>query len=117
MILREPEMFRPMIEYLHNQGYEVVMQRRDNEVGADIVARKAERNLNIEMKGDSAAIKTDWDTGLGQLLDGMNDPEAHYAIAVSEAYERLARALPALAREKLGLRIFIISERGMVDEI
>jgi hypothetical protein len=50
------------------------------------------------MKGDSSAIKTDWDTGLGQLLDMMNDDKADYAMAVSENYGRLARNFQNMQR-------------------
>lgn len=78
--------------------------------------RLAEK-LVIQMKGDSAAIKTDWDTGLGQLLDMMDDKEADYAIAVSEKYERLVKSFPFYPKDKLQLVFFIVNENGMIKII
>lgn len=104
--MREPEMFEPMIGYLKKQGYAILQVNRGRQQGPDIIAKKAGRKLVIQMKGDSAAIKTDWDTGLGQLLDIMDDREADYAIAVSERYERLVRSFPSYAKNRLQLVFF-----------
>jgi len=115
--MRELEMFETMTGYLRREGYTVVQVNRGKKLGPDIVAERAGRKLVIQMKGDSVAIKTDWDKGLGQLLDMMNDDKADYAMAVSEKYGRLARKFPKYAKEKLQLTFFIVRDDGKVVKI
>jgi len=115
--MREPEMFEPMINYLKKEGYAILQVNRGNRPGPDILAKKAGRQLVIQMKGDSAAIKTDWDTGLGQLLDTMDDPGADYGMAVSESYKRLARRLSPYVRNRLRLIFFVVKDGGEVVEL
>lgn len=112
--MREPEMFEPMIGYLQRHGYAILQVNRGRRSGPDVLAEKAGRKLVIQMKGDSAAIKTDWDTGLGQLLDMMDDAEADYAIAVSDRYERLVSNFPSYAKNKLQIAFFIVKDDGRV---
>ncbi|MFQ5836517.1 MAG: hypothetical protein ACE5HG_01560 [Candidatus Bathyarchaeia archaeon] len=50
------------------------------------------------MKGDSAAIKTDWDTGLGRLLDTMNDDKADYAMAVREKLWKIGKKISKICK-------------------
>jgi len=113
--MREPDMFQPMIDYLRNKGYVILEANRGRQPGPDIVAEKANRKLIVQMKGDSADIKTDWDTGLGQLLDIMDDERSDYAMAVSESYERLARSLPKYVKDKLQLIIYIVHDNGTIS--
>jgi len=115
--MRELEMFEHMISYLRKEGYTIIQINRGRKLGPDIVAERACRKLVIQMKGDSSAIKTDWDTGLGQLLDMMNNDKADYAMAVSENYERLVRKFPKYAKEKLQLTFFIVRNDGKVIKI
>lgn len=108
--MREPEMFEPMVRYLREHGYAVLQVNKGNQPGPDIIAERAGRKLVIQMKGDSAAIKTDWDTGLGQLLNVMNDGEADYAMAVSESYKRLVKVFPSYVKNTLKLTFFIVND-------
>lgn len=68
-------MFDFMTNFLRKKGYIILQENRGHQPGPDILAEKNNKKLMIQMKGNSAAIKTDWDTGLGQLLDIMDDPE------------------------------------------
>jgi len=115
--MQEPEMFEPLISYLKKQGYIILQVNRGKQPGPDIIAEKDGRKLIIEMKGDSAAIKTDWDTGLGQLLNSMKNEKADYAMAVSEKYEKLVRNFPSYPKKKLKLTFFMIKEDGRVIKI
>jgi len=115
--MREPEMFEPMVGYLKGQGYVILQVNRGKQPGPDVLAEKSGKKLVVQMKGDSAAIKTDWDTGLGQLLDLMNDGQADYAMAVSERYERLVKGFPFYAKNKLQLIFFMIKDNGVVKSI
>jgi len=113
--MREPDMFHPMMDYLKDEGYVILKVNRGNRPGPDIVAEKSGRKLIIQMKGDSASIKTDWDTGLGQLLDIMDDDKSDYALVVSESYERLARMLPKYVKDKLKIIIYIVRDNGRIS--
>jgi len=115
--MREPEMFEPMARFLKDGGYDILQVNKGNQPGPDIVAEKAGRKLVIQMKGDSAAIKTDWDTGLGQLLDIMNDEEADYAMAVSESYKRLVKIFPSYVKNTLKLTFFIVNDDGSIKSV
>jgi len=115
--MREPEMFEPMIRYLKEHGYKILQVNRGKQPGPDILAEKACRKLVVQMKGDSAAIKTDWDTGLGQLLDMMDEEETDYAMAVSENYERLVKSFPSYAKNKLQLVFFVVKDVGTIESI
>ena len=113
--MREPDMFQPMIDHLRNEGYAILEVNRGRHSGPDIVAEKSGRKLIIQMKGDSASIKTDWDTGLGQLLDILDDEKADYAMAVSESYERFVRKFPKYVKDKLKLTIYIVHDNGRIS--
>ena len=115
--MRETDMFEPMISYLEERGYRVFSVNRGKAKGPDIEALKKGKKLVIEMKGDTSAVKVDWDTGLGQLLQAMDDSGKDYAIAVSQRYERLVRIFPSFPRDRLALRFFIVKESGEVIEV
>jgi Holliday junction resolvase len=114
--MREQDMFDPMVRYLQSEGYNIVSESRGNKSGPDIIAEKDGEELVIEMKGDSLALKTDWDTGLGQLLQNMKNPSGRYAIAVSQSYRYLADRFPSFSKEKLGLIFFIVDDDGQVEK-
>lgn len=115
--MREPDMFEPMICYLKKSGYTILQVNRGVQRGPDILAEKNKRKFVIQMKGDSAAIKTDWDTGLGQLLDMMDYEDADYAIAVSESYGRLVESFPSYPKNRLRLTFFIVKDYGVVERV
>jgi len=115
--MREPEMFNPIIRYLEQQNYRILQVNKGNKPGPDILAEKVGRKLLIQMKGDSEAIKTDWDTALGQLLDMMTDENVDYAVAVSESYEKHVKNLPAYARNRLQLIFFVVKNDGTVRRV
>ncbi len=115
--MREPEMFEPMVKYLREQEYAILQVNKGKRTGPDIIAERAGRKLVIQMKGDSAAITTDWYTGLGQLLNNMDDKDADYAMAVSESYKRLVEAFPSYVKNKLKLTFFIVNDDGSVKSV
>jgi len=113
--MREHEMFESMITYLKERGYNILQVHKERtHHGPDILVERGGRKLMIQIKGDSVAIKTDWDTGLGQLLDIMDDEKADYAMAVSKSYERLVKGFPSYAKDKLKLIFFIVNDNGSV---
>ncbi len=110
--MKEEEMFDPMIEYLKKNGYEVIEQHRGRERGPDLVAKKNEREIVIEMKGDSAALDVDFGTCIGQLFRYMKGEDKDYALAFSAKYRRLLES-SEYPLKKLGIRAFIVSEQGI----
>ncbi len=68
----------------------------------------------IEAKGDTSDPGLDFRTGIGQLLQRMEDPGATYAIAVPEIpkFIRLCDAIPRRVRELLGIHWLLVRETG-----
>jgi len=110
-------MFEPMLRFLRSQGYRILQINRGNKPGPDILAEKSGKKLIVQMKGDSMAIKTDWDTGLGQLLEMMENDKSEYVMVVSKRYERLVKTFPIYPKERLCIRFLIVGEDGTVREM
>lgn len=105
-------MFDPMVEYLKKNGYEVIEQHRGREKGPDLVVRKNQREMVIEMKGDSAALDIDFGTCIGQLFRYIKGEDKDFAIALSTKYRRLLES-SEYPLKKLGIKAFIVSEQGI----
>jgi len=45
--MRESDMFKPMIDYLQNEGYSILEVHKGKQRGPDIVAEKSGRKLII----------------------------------------------------------------------
>ena len=110
-------MFPIIVNYLRNEGYSILRTNPGSQRGPDIIAEKSHRVIVIQMKGDSAALKTDWDTGLGQLLEIMNDDSADYAMVISKRYENYAKKFPKYVKNKLQLTFLLIEDDGRVTRI
>lgn len=110
--MKEEEMFDPMINHLKKNGYEIIEENRGRERGPDLVASKDNRKLIIEMKGDSAALGVDYGTCIGQLFRRMEEGEKEYGLAFSESYRRFIED-SKYPLEKLGIKVFIVSEEGI----
>ncbi|WP_322446984.1 hypothetical protein [Robertmurraya mangrovi] len=73
----------------------------------------------IEAKGLTSAVGLDFRTGLGQLIQRMDEPEARYGIAIPNipAYLKQVNQIKPWVREKFGLFILIVSEDGEVQYV
>jgi hypothetical protein len=115
--MREPDMFEPMLSYLQQDGYTVSSINKGQQRGPDIIAEKGGDKLVIELKGDTKALKTDWCTGLGQLLSNMKEPRITYAMAVSQRYKKLVDSFPSYPKDNLGLLFFVVDDSGKVNRL
>ena len=70
----------------------------------------------IEAKGETTQVGLDFRTGLGQLLQGMHDASAKYALAVpgTNAFLRQMERLPKRIVDGLSLHFLVVDESGDV---
>lgn len=115
-LITEDDVKRALKEYLETQGYEVtVMWGRER--GIDIDARSPDGRLVIEAKGEVASQpqQTNYFLGaLGELVQRMSDERASYGLALpdNKVFRGLVSRLPAMARQRLGLRVFLVTRDG-----
>lgn len=112
--LSEDEVKQAIAGYLGAKGYDVqVAWGRAR--GIDIDARRQGERLIIEAKGQVATPgpqQVNYFLGaLGELVQRMHDPAAGYGLALPDVpqYRGLVDRLPAFARERLNLRIFLVA--------
>ncbi len=121
-LLSEDEVKAAVRDYLEGQGYTVAVAW-GHERGIDIEARKDGDRLLIEAKGEVALQpqQANYFVGaLGELVQRLADPEARYGLALpnNRQYRGLVNRLPALARERLHLVVFMVTRtpQGMTVE-
>lgn len=70
----------------------------------------------IEAKGETAARGTDFQTGLGQLLQRMKEPSTTYALALPNTPEfvTLCSSVSLWVRARLGIHWLWVAENGAV---
>lgn len=68
----------------------------------------------IEAKGETSDTGLDFRTDLGQLIQGMDDPGTHYALAMPDTvkFERQRQQVPPWVRAALGLSWILVNESG-----
>lgn len=110
--MREEELFDILIEYLRNQGYDILEQHRGHERGIDILATRNSRRLYVQLKGDASAPDVDFGTVLYQIMRYMTDGLDEYAIGISELYRDKAKQCEYPIK-KLGIKLYLITESGV----
>ncbi len=73
--------------------------------------------VDIEPKGDAPTGAQQHNcvvNSLGELVKGIDDPDAEYGLALPDhrQYVGLVEGLPALARERLRLRVWFVRREG-----
>ncbi len=96
---------------LSEEGYKILyVGSEEDEI--DIVAEKEGKRLlvkTIENYGKNKILN--FLASLGKLLMLMNDPDAEYAIAVTEEYEDLAEKIPETTLKKLNLKVLVLERK------
>ncbi|MBK6005947.1 hypothetical protein JJB11_07550 [Ramlibacter ginsenosidimutans] len=71
----------------------------------------------VEAKGLTTAVGLDFRTGLGQLVQGMNEQSMHYGLAVPDIpqFRRQVQAVPSWVAEKLRIHWLYVREDGSVN--
>ncbi|KAA1399664.1 MarR family transcriptional regulator [Aeromicrobium ginsengisoli] len=112
----EDEVKTALKAYLEADGYHVEVAWGRTQ-GIDIDATRPGSHLIIEAKGEApaGAQQVNYFLGaLGELLQRMGDAEAEYGLALPDhrQYIGLVDRLPALARERLHLRVWFVGRSG-----
>jgi hypothetical protein len=112
-LLKEDEVKTAVRDHLQAQGYKV-MVAWGHLRGIDIEATKDSDRILIEAKGDASSAQQQGNyflNALGELIQRMDDPGARYGLALpdNKRYRRLVENLPALARERLDLVVYMVS--------
>ena len=103
-------------DYLKAKGYDVTVAW-GHERGIDIEARGPDRIL-IEAKGEVASDQQQGSYfigALGELVQRLDDLDARYGLALPDnrRYRGLVNRLPALARNRLRLVVFMVKRTGV----
>ena len=112
-LLREDEVKTAVRDHLQAQGYKVTVAELDQH-GVDIEATKDSDRILIEAKGEVLRPQQQGNYflgALGELIQRMDDPGARYGLALpnNKRYRGLVENLPALARERLDLVVYMVS--------
>lgn len=103
-------------KHFHRLGFAEVP-----EGDADLACRHPETGERwvIEAKGETTAVGLDFRTGLGQLLQHMEDRCAKHALAVPDTpkFRRQIDKVPGWARKALGIHWLVVGERGNVTVV
>lgn len=99
--------------WLESQGWMVDRSAFD----ADIVARRGETELRVEVKGDASDRGIDEDTSYGQLLRRMvPNAQVQYALVGHSGAMDLLERVPAFVRWRLGVGLYEVTDDGHVIE-
>ncbi len=113
-LLAEDDVKKAVKAYLESQGYDVTVAWARTR-GIDIVATRPGSRLVLEAKGEAVLQpqQVNYFLGaLGELVQRMEDPDTTYGLALpdNKQYRGLVSRLPSFARERLGLRVFFVSQ-------
>lgn len=102
--------------YFKEHGYRII-----SEGYADLVCicDKTCRKWVVEAKGETTSIGLDFRTGLGQLVQKMNNPKTNYAIAVPKTTQFIKQCsqISKWVRISLNMHIILIDDQGNVQII
>lgn len=102
-----------MEAYFQRRGFAVT-----TDTDADLVCshRETDERWLVEAKGVTTAIGLDFRTGLGQLLQRMQDESVKYGVAVpsNKLFLNQCRRLSIWVRQRLGLYLFIVAPDGAI---
>src|SRR5881628_2710774 len=100
--MTESEVTRATMAYFAQQEFEIMVGAAAKpKRTTDLICKHQDgRRWRIEAKGMTRNTTIDFNTGLGQLLKGMDDPEAQYGLALPDirSYRIQAAKIPLLVR-------------------
>lgn len=72
---------------------------------------------HIEAKGVTSQVGLDFRTGLGQLIQGMSNPDSKHAIAIpdTEAFRKQVRSIQPWVMDRLQLHVLLVTADGDVS--
>jgi hypothetical protein len=101
-------------EFFTRQGYKVTIDTNNRH--PDLTCTKGSDTWVIEAKGKTSDIGLDFNTGLGQIMKRISDPNNKYAMAVPAIpqFERQCGMISPWVRERVGLYWVFVYENGTV---
>lgn len=116
--LSEDDIKQYLKTWLESNGW-VVRVAWGKSHGVDLIATQAGKRWLIEAKGPgsrSAMQHNYFLSILGEILQRMDDAQAHYSIAFPDlkVYRNLWFRLPAIAKQRTGIDMLLVSNDGTV---
>ena len=101
-------------KYFKDRGYRIIQEGYTDLV---CVYEETGRKWVVEAKGKTTSIGLDFRTGLGQLVQRMNNPEINYAIAVPKIDQFINQCsqLSKWVRTSLNIHLLFIDDQGKVQ--
>lgn len=114
--MTESEVEAALVAHLLERGWDVTTANPDH---TDVIARRGAELIIAEVKGHTSDAGTDLDTGYGQLLRRMTDAnaDATFVLAIPESLRAAAARVPARARRKLGVEVWLVPDVGPVHPL
>ncbi|RLE91410.1 MAG: hypothetical protein DRN04_12860 [Thermoprotei archaeon] len=114
----EEGLARLVANLLKEQGYNVLHVGL-LEDGADVVAEKQKVKLIAKIvREETRDAKTNFYIALGKLLMLMKDPNAEYALVLTEnKHVKLTKNIPEEIKQKLRLRFLMLEKKYVVREV
>lgn len=119
--LSEDQIKRILDEWLQSEGWttQVAWGRTP---GIDIDAIRGGERWVIEVKGPGSRppMRVNYFIGiLGETLQRMDDPNAHYSVALPDLkqYRGLWDRLPDLAKSRTGISLLLVSKAGAIEQL
>ena len=117
----EDEVKRHVESWLRRDGWQVNVQW-GHQPGIDIEATRGSERWVIEAKGCGSLqpMRVNYFIGiLGETLQRMDDPAAHYSIALPDLpqYRGLWQRLPRLAKTRTGISILFVGSDGKIAHL
>jgi len=102
--------------YFNECGYQIIQEGYSDLV---CVCEVTSIKWVVEAKGKTTSIGLDFRTGLGQLVQRMNNPEVNYAIAVPKIDQFISqcRQLSKWVRTSLNINFLFVDNQGRVQII
>ena len=118
--LEEDELKKILKEYLERDNWTVTVAWGKKR-GIDIDAKKGKHRWIIEAKGcgSLSPMRVNYFiSGLGELLQHMDDYDAKYSLAVPdiEQFKKLWEKLPDLAKERIKISCLFVDTNGNILE-
>lgn len=115
MKLTEPVVQNIVRDYLISEGWKIEHESKGHEHGVDLKATKEDNVWYIEVKGcgSSNAMRNNYFLSvLGEILQRMEDPNAHYSIALPDMdqFRNLWEKLPQEAKQRTKISVLFVKE-------
>lgn len=116
--IREKEAAQYLKKFLAEDGWKCIQDKAGQKgitaKGTDLIFKKGEEMLGIEVKGDTESPSTDFKAGVGQVVFDLHERDYKYnAICVTKKYEQYVIEHSKTLKD-LNILVYIVNEDGSV---